>query len=612
MKSSGSLWKNIRHSSCLILLLLLSFPVSGSYLRNVPRTLTQPDGQQVQCFVSGDEFYHYLHDSEGFTIVQNPQTGYFVYAVAVNGMPVPSPYTVNRVNPRELGLVPHIVIPAEEWQRRKMAFPAANSARQRSVQTGTLQNLAVFIRFADDNAFSLAFPAVESVFNDSSAVASNSVYNYFKVVSYNQLHIVTSFFPEPAGNAVLSYQDSQVRGYYEPYSAANPLGYADSDERWAREQALVANAARFIANSVPADLLVDRNGDGKVDNICFLVKGDVGDWGELLWPHRTSLTFEQVFINDCAIENYNFIMCDNEWYFSTSTLCHEMYHSLGAPDLYHYNAGGDLLPVGTWDLMGQNENPPQQMGSYMKYKYGGWIPEILTISQSGTYYVNTVDAPGNSPFAYFIPTEEPDQFLLVEARRNSALFESRIPESGVLIYRINTQFAGNTSWDGINWFDEVYIYRPNGTVSQNGDLSRAAYRDDGQHNTSLDYSTNPRPFLSNGYVSAARIYDVQFFGDWARFSYLAPGDTLSVAENVGPSLRVFPNPASSQVAVALPDDCEVADAVLYDASGRKVAVPDLATKTSFSVEKFPSGLYVLRVKLTDGATLYEKILISAH
>ncbi len=609
MKSRISVGKAIRHWLCLNVVLLFSCALLGSPLRNVPRTLTQPDGQQVHCFVSGDEFYHYLHDSEGFTIVQNPETGYFVYAIEQDGVLVPSAYIVNRVNPQEVGLQPHVLASAAQWQQQKSAFPAESVSRSRSVQTGTLQNLAVFIRFADDAGFAQTFSTVSDVFNDSSTVSANSVYNYFKTVSYNQLHIVTSFYPAPSAHTILSYQDSQLRGYYEPYSASNPVGYNGTDERWEREQALVANASRYIAGSVPADLLIDRDGDGKVDNICFLVKGDVGDWGELLWPHRTSLTFEQVFVNDCEIENYNFIMCDNEWYFSASTLCHEMYHSLGAPDLYHYNEGAELVPVGTWDLMGQNENPPQQMGAYMKYRYGGWIPQIQTITQSGTYYVNTIDAAGNSPFAYLIPTEEENQFLLVEARRSSGLFESRIPGSGLLIYRINTQFSGNASWNGIDWFDEVYIYRPNGTVSQNGNLLQAAYRDDGQHNTALDYSTNPRPFLTNGYVSAARIYDVRFFGEWAQFSYLAPGDTLSVSEQSNRVLRVFPTPATTQVSVELPSACVVSEAVLCDMSGKIVAEPNLTMQSSFSVENLPDGLYVLRLKMTDGAVFEEKILI---
>ena len=54
--------------------------VHAAYLRNIPMTVTQPDGTILQCFASGDEFFNYLHDADGFTIIQHPQTGYYVYA----------------------------------------------------------------------------------------------------------------------------------------------------------------------------------------------------------------------------------------------------------------------------------------------------------------------------------------------------------------------------------------------------------------------------------------------------------------------------------------------------------------------------------------------------
>ena len=37
---------------------------------------------------------------------------------------------------------------------------------------------------------------------------------------------------------------------------------------------------------------------------------------------------------------------------NVKTLCHEMFHALGAPDLYHYDDNGlNISPAGSWDLM---------------------------------------------------------------------------------------------------------------------------------------------------------------------------------------------------------------------------------------------------------------------
>ena len=49
-------------------------------LKNIPVRITQPDGQVIECFASGDEFYNYLHDANGFTIVKG-EGGYYCYAI---------------------------------------------------------------------------------------------------------------------------------------------------------------------------------------------------------------------------------------------------------------------------------------------------------------------------------------------------------------------------------------------------------------------------------------------------------------------------------------------------------------------------------------------------
>ena len=53
----------------------------GAYLTNVPQTVRQPDGTILRCLASGDEFYNWLHDLAGYTIMQHPDTGFYVYAI---------------------------------------------------------------------------------------------------------------------------------------------------------------------------------------------------------------------------------------------------------------------------------------------------------------------------------------------------------------------------------------------------------------------------------------------------------------------------------------------------------------------------------------------------
>ncbi len=68
-------------------------------------------------------------------------------------------------------------------------------------------------------------------------------------------------------------------------------------------------------------------------------------------------------------------------------ICHEMFHALGAPDLYHYYDNQEISPVGPWDLM---ESGFGHMGAHMKWKYAGgeWVTSIPEITTSGNYSLN--------------------------------------------------------------------------------------------------------------------------------------------------------------------------------------------------------------------------------
>ena len=64
----------------------------AAYLKDIPMTLTQPDGTILHCYASGDEYFNYLHDANGYTIMQHPVTGYYVYADKQEGKLVATKY----------------------------------------------------------------------------------------------------------------------------------------------------------------------------------------------------------------------------------------------------------------------------------------------------------------------------------------------------------------------------------------------------------------------------------------------------------------------------------------------------------------------------------------
>ena len=71
-----------------------------------PDVITQPDGETIRCFVSGDEYFNWAHDENGYTLIQSQNDGFFYYGVIDGDEVVPSEYLVCSVIPADAGLTP--------------------------------------------------------------------------------------------------------------------------------------------------------------------------------------------------------------------------------------------------------------------------------------------------------------------------------------------------------------------------------------------------------------------------------------------------------------------------------------------------------------------------
>lgn len=486
----------LNKNTCRIVLsviaLILIMPLWSAYLKNYPVSRNQPDGTQLNLFVSGDEYYNWLHDKDGYTIKQNDQ-GWYVYLELSDKDLILTDLIVGRDNPNQRNINPWTNISSDEMKQKRLA--TQNQIRDiggdRAPHTGTINNLVVFIRFSDQTEFGQSLSTYNLMFNGTTG---NTMQSYFREASYNALNITSSYYPTTTTN-VLSWQDSHIRGYYSPYNAtSNPTGYQNDSAKTSREHALLAAAVNGISSQVSTSLNLDGDNDGDVDNVCFIIKGDTDEWAELLWPHRWSLYSQDVYINSKRVYDYNFQLSDFLFYSGTGVLCHEMFHSLGAPDLYHYSYDG-FSPVGSWDLMEQDSNPPQHMGAYMKWKYVGWISSIPTISANQSYSLNPLTSATGNAYRINSPNST-SEYYVVEFRKATGTFESQLPGSGLLVYRINTN-AGDGNAEGPP--DEVYLYRPGGTTTNDGNVDNANYSSE-TGRTSINSATNPVPFLSNGTI----------------------------------------------------------------------------------------------------------------
>jgi len=461
----------------ITLALFFSFPVHAAWLKNQQVTVKQPDGTQLHLLATGDEFYNWLHDAAGYTIIQSETDGYFYYAVLSNDQLVPSSYKVGLADPATKDLQVGTNISAEQrlairsYMEQEMRFVEPNRAFDRAI--GTLNNLVIYIRFADQEEFTSDTLLNYNRFNNANPNA-NSVLQYFNEISYGQLDLRSFFYPVPPDEFILSFEDEHPRSYYMPYNAVtNPDGYVNDNQRTNREHTLLVNAVEWVnVNSpVPMELDLDYNNDNSVDNVVFIIRGGTTAWSTLLWPHRWSLYTQDVYINGKKVHDYNFQLETSLASSGVGVLCHELYHSLSAPDLYRY-VNNDITPVGSWDIMAANNNPPQYMNAFMKMKYGGWIEDIPWITEAGSYTLNPLQAADNN--AWRIPSQNSSsEYFVLEYRKKEGTFDGTLPKSGMLIYRINTN-AGNGNAQGPP--DEIYIFRPGGSPSNDGNLNDAKWK----------------------------------------------------------------------------------------------------------------------------------------
>lgn len=477
----------------MLVLLLCIFALSlfGNRVIDRPVSHSQNGEYEVELLLSGDEYFHYLSDKDGYTVVIDPKTDLAVYADLSRDKLIPTQHVVGKSDPKSLGLTPRLLPSGTSIRQAIEADPTYLAGREgHAPTTGTLNNLVIFIRFLDQAEYTQPISGYETMLNSSS---QPSLRGFFREESSNQLTVNSTFYPAPVGGTIRSFQDGHNRGYFSPWSGSNPIGYSSDSEGRTRLFMMLWYAVNSVSPSIPGSLDLDADNDGEVDNIIFICQGASDTRGNILWPHHNRLyPYVMSMIGLLQVTDYNLQFSDDV---ETGVLSHEFSHSLNFPDLYHYE--NNLDPVGSWDTMCSQSNPPQHHTTYMKHKYGGWIssPPVITPSSTPTQY--TLTAIDQNPFAcYKIASTRANEFYMLEYRRDTGTYESGVPASGLLVYRVISSYSGSALWGNpYGPPDELYVFRPgvnpnndNGWID-NGYLSLQSGR------TDLYTGTDPSPWL---------------------------------------------------------------------------------------------------------------------
>lgn len=508
-------------------------------------TETQPDGSKIDLHMEGDEFFHYLRDSKGFTVLKDRK--WFVYGKKdATGHLVPSGLRVGQSNPGKAGLskntLPDQAIRnARRKVMAKLQQVGGGGAEVPSVAnpiSGSLRNLVVLLRFSNHASRSLPSTGdidilMNAVGGHPSLAPTGSVRDCYLENSYNQLSL-----------------DSTV--FYWVTLPNTEAYYANGDSGLTSKTHEALKYALDVLDADPAIQFADfdQDNDGNIDAITFLHSGYGAEWGETsadgasyvdrIWSHKWAIFGGGgAWFSSDGVRVYEYHISPGIWGTSGSTIgrigviCHETGHFLGLPDLYDGSGGSGIGSYGmmanSWGFDSSQKYPPH-FCAWSKAALG-WISPTV-ISTSGTYTANQTESAAE---AFRIDLGYASgEYLLIENRQPVG-FDAAMPQGGLCIFHIDEAagdttegYPGQAGWPGNGNHYRVALLQADGTY----DLERGSDRGDstdpyrGGYVSQIGPDTTPD---TNGYqsgniiVTNNRIFNISSAGSTMTFDFEVVG-----------------------------------------------------------------------------------------
>ncbi len=444
-----------------------------------PFEVTQPDGTTITLFIRGDEYFHWLEDENGLTVVQ--ENGAYSYAtVDTNQQLKATAWRVGNIDPASVGLTPKTLPPPDARLRTRLdhtQIAAADPAPAAVAGVaGSTKNIVIMMRFANHTNRTLPSNSdMDTLFNavggDPVLAPTGSIRDVYLENSYGQFSIDSTVF---------GWVDlPQTEAYYA--DGVSGLGF--------RIREGIRDALEAADSQIDFSQF-DQDGNGFVDAIAFIHSGYGAEWGgfsspDRIWSHRWSIP---TWTSDEGVRVSAYHISPGLWGSGGGSeigrigvICHETGHFFGLPDFYDTNGSGSGLGsygmmANSWGFDGSQRHPPH-FSPYSKIALGWVTPTVIG---PGTYSAAQSQF---TPEVFRIDTGFPNgEYLLIENRQPVGI-ESIMPQGGLCIWHIdeakccNTDegYPGQAGWPGNNRHYRVALLQADGDY----DLERNNNRGDG-------------------------------------------------------------------------------------------------------------------------------------
>ena len=354
-----------------------------------------------------------------------------------------------------------------------------------------VDNLVLMVNFSDDgdNTFQTNFSRYQEMYTGPASEPNRSVSRYISTISDGQV-TVNTYFPQVVNNV---FQPITIQG------SASAYPDAAHGEQFVQQ---VITAAQNTSGLYFPPKLDSMHGGDYIDNLTIIVQVDENNTSGAFGSRKADWGNNQTLLYGWHVGAYNvlptsMLRLGTAYDQGYALASHEFLHTLGAPDLYR-TAGETGDPVGRWwDLMAGPNFTASYPLAYTRRELG-WM-EIETLKDSGTYTLWPEERTSGTR-AYILKTSRSDsEFFVVEYRKkpekeNRQDYDYYIPESGLIVYRVNNAVDYHTNKEGNNY---IYVFRKDTTDPAKAQEDAYKATVGGQYRGSLGSSDLNAPYTAD-------------------------------------------------------------------------------------------------------------------
>ncbi|MEW6717070.1 MAG: M6 family metalloprotease domain-containing protein [Chloroflexota bacterium] len=464
----------------IVITFALGLPAVGLAAPALPDEFTfeQPDGTQFPAVSFGNEWVNGYETLDGFTIIQNPETGFWHYAMLNRrGELVPSHFRVGLDAPA--GISPHLRPKVSADLGLAYTTPVSRAPWPGS--SGNQSVLVILVEFTDQASVG----TTAGQWNARFFGASNSVKDYYNEVSYGNLGLIPA--NETFTDGVDGVVNDGIIGWLNiGYNHIDTRGSTGTANRQLTHDALVAADPYINYSSYDTD--TDGYITPKELHVVIVAAGYETAYGgsvnacePSVWGHQWDLgwggvdapNLDGVIIGHWSVgggytqfgEYHCYKIYDQPGHMATiGIMVHELGHDINWPDLY--DTDGSSQGIGYWSVMGSGSwlsggqysgDKPSHPDAFSKW-YQGWVTPTLVMTSTqeldtGVISLSQVEA--NPDVVQLLPNPNgvdwnfynqsgTGEYFLIENRRYVG-YDAGLPGCGLLIWHIDESVTSTNS-----------------------------------------------------------------------------------------------------------------------------------------------------------------------